>query len=103
LWSTFTQQIVENISVFNSFSLCLILLQKISKLVENILDIDFTQYHSFYPELTTIRTENPQVGKAQRQIIFSVVREPEKPYHVGFATKNGNIGLKNTYSWISFS
>jgi hypothetical protein len=40
----------------------LILLQKNIKLFENILNIDFTQYHSFYPELTTIRTENPRVG-----------------------------------------
>jgi hypothetical protein len=64
-WSTFSQQTVIDISVFNSFSLFLILLPKIAKLFENILNINFTQYHSFYPELTTIRTENPRVAWTQ--------------------------------------
>ena len=43
--------------------MCLILLQKIIKLFENVLNINITQYHSFYSELTTIRTESPRGGK----------------------------------------
>jgi hypothetical protein len=56
-WSTFSQQTVINISVFNSFSLGLILFLKIIELFENILNINFTLYHSFCPDLTAIRTQ----------------------------------------------